>query len=99
MKYNNNNTINRCKIQCGLKKTEFQVTFRRVGAVISLLEGTIIFPREMYPNNDTEHVTIFKTFILSTEFHLCTSSYLYCGFILMKNRVDVQWLTLFRVWG
>lgn len=40
MKYNNNNNINRCKIQCGLKKTEFQVTFGRVGAVISLLQGT-----------------------------------------------------------
>lgn len=44
--------VNYCKIQCSPKMTEFEVTFRRISAIISLLQGSVLFLGEVCPSSD-----------------------------------------------
>lgn len=92
MKYNNNNNINRCKYSVVLKRLDFKWPLEESVLLFPCCRVQFFFQGKCIPAMTLNTYYLFKIFVLSTEFHFCKfqSGHLYCGFILMKNWVDVQ---------
>lgn len=81
------------QIQCGLR-LNFKWPLEELVLLFPCCRVQFFFQGKCISAMSLNTYYLFKIFVLSTEFHLCKfqSGHLYCGFILMKNWVDVQWV-------